>query len=497
MGSFKAFDRVRETSVSTGTGDIVLAGAVTNFRAVGSLWSDTDTGWFTFIKGSDFETSFCRYNSGANSLTRLYVDNSSNADLAVSFSAGTMDVINTLPAKVAAGIGPVHTFDFRLTPSTGVAEVVTAVTGATSVFSTPSGKGSQRSRFDGNQWLMSAAVEDSLKLTDAQSGTTSTSSPNITGLPDTSKIPIGYKISGTGTPANAVVGAIVSPTSLTMYVSGTPTNGTSNATNTITFKAPANTMYDMYDDGTSATQKLQAVARAVLFTQPTFGTQDGVKMHPSLGSLRHLGWYKTSNTDGQLDYTLSGKYRFSIWNRYNSRIRNHIEGFNASGTYDRAPSLVRAIADVMAPGGGSGGAGLSGSSPGAATAGGTTSLGSLASANGGSQGSVGFANGSLGIFKGVAGADGTATATDGDAITGGGLPGAPSGAVVADTGVTAQGGFGGNGGRAIRPLDASLIGATETVTCGAPGAAGTAGGGGAGYAAQRAGIVRVYETLEI
>lgn len=445
-------DRVRETSIATGTGDKSLAGAVSNFRAFSAVKADGDTFAVTMIMSPDFETAWVRYNSGANTLTPLFVFESSNGGALVNWVAGTKDVLEGLPAKLAQGaLALVSTFNFRLTPSTGVAAVNSAVTGATSIFCTPY-HGNQRARFLGSYWTASAGAEDSLKFTDAQSGTTSTSSPNITGI-DSSKIPLGYKISGTGIPANAVVGAIPGPTSVTIYVSGSPTNGTASATNTITFKAPANTGYDLYDDMTSATLKLQAVARSAIFTDPTYGSQDGVAVHPSISTLRHIGKCQTSNTDGQLDYGIAGRYRRTIWNRYNRIPGRHREYFSASGTWYRA--FASAAELLIMVGGGTTG---------------TTSFGTWATAN--SAGASGDLNAS--------GQAGPAFNTDGsqvlNLVSPGGAaaspyskPGAASASTPMSTtnamgiaNVTVTGGTG--GGYAERNVYVTSLAASETVT---------------------------------
>jgi hypothetical protein len=92
--SFKLFSDVRETSVSTGTGNMTLAGAVSAYFTFASKYSNTDT-FFYSIRHSTLaerEIGIGTYNSGANSITRTTVIKSSNSDLAVSFSPGTKDI---------------------------------------------------------------------------------------------------------------------------------------------------------------------------------------------------------------------------------------------------------------------------------------------------------------------------------------------------------------------------------------------------------------------
>jgi len=98
-------DRVLETSTTTGTGALTLAGAVTGFRAFGSVMtSPSDTCWYAIwavdSNGNatgDFESGLGTY-SGANTLTRTTVLESSNAGAAVSFAAGTKYVAMSLLA---------------------------------------------------------------------------------------------------------------------------------------------------------------------------------------------------------------------------------------------------------------------------------------------------------------------------------------------------------------------------------------------------------------
>ena len=98
-------DRVLETSTTTGTGALTLAGAVTGFRAFGSVMtSPSDTCWYSLwavdSNGNatgDFEEGLGTY-SGANTLTRTTVLRSSNANAVVTLAAGTKYVALSLLA---------------------------------------------------------------------------------------------------------------------------------------------------------------------------------------------------------------------------------------------------------------------------------------------------------------------------------------------------------------------------------------------------------------
>lgn len=99
-------DRVRETTTTTGTGALTLAGAATGFRAFSSVMSSpSDTCYYVISGGAEWEVGLGTY-SAANTLTRTTVLRSSNANAAVSFSAGTKDVYITIPGTEAVYTQP-------------------------------------------------------------------------------------------------------------------------------------------------------------------------------------------------------------------------------------------------------------------------------------------------------------------------------------------------------------------------------------------------------
>jgi hypothetical protein len=92
-------DRVRETSTTTGTGTLTLAGAVTGFQTFSSAIGNTNTTYYTITNGSEWEVGIGTV--GAGTLARTTVLSSSNAGSAVTFSAGTKDVFCSYPAGKA------------------------------------------------------------------------------------------------------------------------------------------------------------------------------------------------------------------------------------------------------------------------------------------------------------------------------------------------------------------------------------------------------------
>lgn len=93
-------DRVRETTTSTGTGSVVLAGAATGYQAF-SVIGNGNTTYYTIAGGSEWEVGIGTYNSSSNTLARTTVFSSSNGGSLVNFSAGTKDVFVTYPSERA------------------------------------------------------------------------------------------------------------------------------------------------------------------------------------------------------------------------------------------------------------------------------------------------------------------------------------------------------------------------------------------------------------
>jgi hypothetical protein len=92
-------DRVKDTTTSTGTGAVTLAGsAPTGYRTFASgLGSATRKVRYEILGTSEWEVGTGTFD-GTTGLTRDTVASSSNAGALVSFSSGTKDVFITLAA---------------------------------------------------------------------------------------------------------------------------------------------------------------------------------------------------------------------------------------------------------------------------------------------------------------------------------------------------------------------------------------------------------------
>jgi hypothetical protein len=94
-------DRVKETTTTTGTGAVSLAGAVTGFETFAAGVGNSNTTYYAIVHqtANEFEVGLGTLDGDSSDLTRTTVISSSNSDSAVSFAAGTKDVFCTLPAS--------------------------------------------------------------------------------------------------------------------------------------------------------------------------------------------------------------------------------------------------------------------------------------------------------------------------------------------------------------------------------------------------------------
>ena len=99
-------DRVKETTTTTGTGTLSLAGAVTGFQDFDAVMADSDTCYYALqgVDGSgvptgEWEVGLGTFTSGSpDTLARTTVIASSNGGAAVNLSAGTKEIWQTVPA---------------------------------------------------------------------------------------------------------------------------------------------------------------------------------------------------------------------------------------------------------------------------------------------------------------------------------------------------------------------------------------------------------------
>ena len=92
-------DRVQESTTTTGTGTVTLAGATTGFQSF-SVIGNGNTTYYTLVSDSEWEVGIGTYTSSGTTLSRDNVLESSNSGSKITLS-GTSNVFCTYPAEKA------------------------------------------------------------------------------------------------------------------------------------------------------------------------------------------------------------------------------------------------------------------------------------------------------------------------------------------------------------------------------------------------------------
>jgi hypothetical protein len=120
--AFVLADRVQETSTTTGTGTITLAGAVSGYQSFSAIGDGNSTYYGIVNANGEWENGVGTYTTSGTTLSRSTVLSSSNSGNLVNFSAGTKNVFVNYPAGRAAA------YD-TATPSTGSFSIPVGTTG--------------------------------------------------------------------------------------------------------------------------------------------------------------------------------------------------------------------------------------------------------------------------------------------------------------------------------------------------------------------------------
>lgn len=104
------YDRVKETSTTTGSSDFTLAGAVAQFRAFSSVFASGAVGTYdpiyycivgtssTSLANNEWEVGKGHLSSATVLVRDVVFSNSAGTTTQINFSAGTKDVFNTITA---------------------------------------------------------------------------------------------------------------------------------------------------------------------------------------------------------------------------------------------------------------------------------------------------------------------------------------------------------------------------------------------------------------
>jgi hypothetical protein len=130
-------DRVKETSVSTGTGAIALDGATGAYQAFSTIGNGNTT--YYCIAGqttNEWEVGIGTYTTATDTLSRDTILASSNSNTIVTFSAGTKDVFITYPSEKGVWVDASGTSNYAATIGTtpvNLGATATTLAGLTSV----------------------------------------------------------------------------------------------------------------------------------------------------------------------------------------------------------------------------------------------------------------------------------------------------------------------------------------------------------------------------
>ena len=129
-------DRVKETTTTTGTGAVTLAGAVTGFQAFSAGVGNSNTTYYTIqdANGTAWEVGLGTLNADSTTLTRTTVYESSNSDAAITLTSGTHTVFCTYPAGKSVYLDSIGNLSHAIVPYTTITGDTTLTTDNVVVF---------------------------------------------------------------------------------------------------------------------------------------------------------------------------------------------------------------------------------------------------------------------------------------------------------------------------------------------------------------------------
>lgn len=166
------FDRVQETTTTTGTGSVTLAGAVPGFQSF-AVVGNGNTCYYTIVDGSAWEVGTGTYSTSGPTLARTTILSNSNGNTSpITLAAGTKSVFLTYPAGKSVNLNESGNVSPLGTVSSGVwqGSTVGVAYGGTGVTAS-SGANSVVLR-DGNQNIAVNRVNQANTNTTAAGGTT-------------------------------------------------------------------------------------------------------------------------------------------------------------------------------------------------------------------------------------------------------------------------------------------------------------------------------------
>ena len=113
-------DRVQETTTTTGTGTVTLAGAVSGYQSFATIGNGNTT-YYTITSGTDWEVGIGTYTSSGTTLARTTILSSSAGGTTKISLTGTSTVFVSLPSeRVGVLYTPVKTATYNANVNDGV-----------------------------------------------------------------------------------------------------------------------------------------------------------------------------------------------------------------------------------------------------------------------------------------------------------------------------------------------------------------------------------------
>lgn len=135
-------DRVQETTTTTGTGTVTLAGATTGYQSFAVIGNGNTT-FYTIADqgGANWEVGIGTYTSSGTTLSRDTVLASSNGGALVNFTAGTKTAFVTYPSEKSVNLNAAGNVSAlgNVTSGTWQATAVTTTYGGTGLTSYTAG----------------------------------------------------------------------------------------------------------------------------------------------------------------------------------------------------------------------------------------------------------------------------------------------------------------------------------------------------------------------
>ena len=119
-------DRVQETTITTGTGTVTLAGASAGYQSFATIGNGNTT-YYTLTSGNNWEVGIGTYTSSGTTLARTTVLASSAGGTTKITLSGTSNVFVTYPAEIATMLGNPTATNGGIVYGTGTAINVSAV----------------------------------------------------------------------------------------------------------------------------------------------------------------------------------------------------------------------------------------------------------------------------------------------------------------------------------------------------------------------------------